>query len=245
MSKQKEVNNEVVEKEKSKDLKIAVLNYSGNVGKTTVVNNLLEPRLKDTHVISIETINSDGGTEIKIKGKDFGLLQDELLINDRLIVDIGASNIEETMRMMSQYKGSHEDFDYFLLPTVPDDKQQADTVSTITALDKMGVPLEKIKLVFNKVEDDINKDFEFVIEFASALGLTIPTTGIEFNEVYQDLRSRGITIQEVINMTDLRSKLKDTKDATEKRKLASLIGSQRLAASANENLDAVFKDLSL
>src|SRR5699024_11059664 len=129
------------------ELKIAVLNYAGGVGKTTVVNNLLKPRMADTPVIAIETINDDGGdTQFKIKGKEYGMLQDELLMNDRLIVDIGASNIEETMRMMGQYKGSHEDFSYFVLPVVPDGKEQIDTASAITALLKMGVPAKKIKV---------------------------------------------------------------------------------------------------
>jgi len=230
---------------KSKDLKIAVLNYSGNVGKTTIVNNLLEPRLLDTPIIAIETINDDGTDQIKIKGKDYGMLQDELLINDRLIVDIGSSNIEETMRLMKQYQGSHEDFDYFLLPTVPDGKQQVDTASTINALKKMGVPVGKIKLVFNKVNDDIEKEFELIIDIAKSGKIAVPTVGIEYSAVYQELRDSGKTISELEAMTDLRARVKETKDPIEKRNLASLIGTQRLAATAKQNLDAVFKDLNL
>tara|TARA_R110000765_G_scaffold404269_1_gene500470 strand:- start:214 stop:912 length:699 start_codon:yes stop_codon:yes gene_type:complete len=230
---------------KSKDLKIAVLNYSGNVGKTTIVNNLLEPRLLDTPIIAVETINDDGTDQIKIKGKDYGMLQDEMLINDRLIVDIGASNIEETMRLMKQYKGSHEDFDYFLIPTVPDGKQQVDTASTIKALKKMGVPSEKIKIVFNKVDEDIEKEFDVIIEIAKAAKLSIPTVGIEYSAVYQELRDSGKTMAELLAMTDLRKQIKATKDPAERISLAALIGTQRLADSAQENLDAVFKDLCL
>ena len=113
------------------DFKIAVVNYAGGVGKTTVVENLFKPRLVDTPIIAIETINNGGTTEFKIKGKDYGMLQDELLMNDRLIVDIGASNVEETMRMMAQYKGSNEDFDYFVLLVKPDGKEKIDTVSKL------------------------------------------------------------------------------------------------------------------
>lgn len=230
------------------ELKIAVLNYAGGVGKTTVVNNLLKPRMKDTPVIAIETINDDGGeTQIKIKGKEYGMLQDELLMNDQLIIDIGASNIEETMRMMSQYKGSHEDFNYFILPVVPDGKEQVDTISAITALKKMGVPAKKIKVLFNKVDDidTIEEDFYLIIEYLQTVKIPVPKIGIEKNEVYDELRQRKQSISELLGMTDLRDKLRQAKDRNEKKSIANLIGLQRLATTANNNLDEVFKDLTL
>lgn len=230
------------------ELKIAVLNYAGGVGKTTVVNNLLKPRMQGTPVIAIETINEDGGdTQIKIKGKEYGLLQDELLMNDRLIIDIGASNIEETMRMMSQYKGSHEDFNYFILPVVPDGKEQIDTISAISALRMMGVPAKKIKVVFNKVDDieKIEEDFHLIIAFLQKVKMPIPEIGIEKNEVYDELRHRKHSISELLNMTDLRDQLRQAKDRNEKKSIANIIGLQRLATTANNNLDEVFKELSL
>lgn len=230
------------------ELKIAVLNYAGGVGKTTVVNNLLKPRMKDTPVIAIETINDGGGeTQIKIKGKEYGMLQDELLMNDQLIIDIGASNIEETMRMMSQYKGSHEDFNYFILPVVPDGKEQVDTISAITALKKMGVPAKKIKVLFNKVDDidTIEEDFYLIIEYLQTVKIPVPKIGIEKNEVYDELRQRKQSISELLGMTDLRDKLRQAKDRNEKKSIANLIGLQRLATTANNNLDEVFKDLTL
>ena len=229
------------------DFKIAVVNYAGGVGKTTVVENLFKPRLVDTPIIAIETINNGGTTEFKIKGKDYGMLQDELLMNDRLIVDIGASNVEETMRMMAQYKGSHEDFDYFVLPVTPDGKEQIDTASTITALMKMGVPAKKIRVIFNKVDDidSINDDFESIIEFVKKLKIHQPAVGIEKNEVYDKLRERGEAINELIAMSDLKEQLRQATDKPKKRMLANLIGLQRLAITANNNLDKVFNDLDL
>ena len=38
-------------------MKVAVINYSGNVGKSTVAGHLLKPRLKDAPIFSIESIN--------------------------------------------------------------------------------------------------------------------------------------------------------------------------------------------
>lgn len=53
------------------------------------------------------------------------------------------------------------------------------------------------------------------------------------------------TIDEILAIQDLREKLKSITNADEKRQIASLIGIQRLAMTAKENLDEVFSDLSL
>lgn len=226
-------------------MKIAVLNFSGNVGKTTIAKNLLLPRLKDTHFVAIESINHGNQDDIKIKSKDFSLLQDELLINDNIIVDIGASNIEETMRLMEQYKGSHEDFDYFVLPTVSDLKQQLDTIETAIKLVEIGVKPNKIRFILNMVNDSerIQNDFARIFDFAKITKIKEPKVGIDTSEVYPKLMSK--TIDEILAMTDLREKLKTAKDESEKRQIANLIGTQRLAMTAKENLDEVFSDLSL
>ncbi|STY98625.1 Uncharacterised protein [Moraxella caprae] len=226
-------------------MKIAVLNFSGNVGKTTIAKNLLLPRLKDTHFVAIESINHGNQDDIKIKSKDFSLLQDELLINDNIIVDIGASNIEETMRLMEQYKGSHEDFDYFLLPTVSDLKQQLDTIETAIKLVEIGVKPNKIRFILNMVNDSerIQNDFARIFDFAKITKIKEPKVGIDTSEVYPKLMNK--TIDELLAMTDLREKLKTAKDESEKRQIANLIGTQRLAMTAKENLDKVFSDLAL
>ena len=228
-------------------MKIAVLNFSGNVGKTTIAKNLLLPRLKETHFIAIESVNHGNQDDIKIKSKDFSLLQDELLINDNIIVDIGASNIEETMKLMEQYKGSHEDFDYFVLPTVPDLKQQLDTIATVIKLLEIGIKPNKIRLILNLVNDSerIQSDFSHIFDFIKETKIKEPKLGIESSEVYPKLTAMEKTIDEILAMTDLREKLKTAKDESEKRQIASLIGIQRLAMTAKENLDEVFSDLSL
>ncbi len=42
-------------------MKVAVINFSGNVGKTTIARHLLAPRITGAEVISIESINADDG----------------------------------------------------------------------------------------------------------------------------------------------------------------------------------------
>jgi len=135
-------------------MKVAVINFSGNVGKTTVAVHLLAPRIQGARVIAIESINAEDGQTDALRGRQFGELQEYLQTADNVIVDIGASNVEELLASMRRYRGSHEDFDYFVLPTVPALKQQQDTIATLVELARLGVPASKLKVVFNQVEDD-------------------------------------------------------------------------------------------
>jgi len=78
-------------------MKVAVMNFSGNVGKTTVAGHLLKPRMGNAPIFSIESINAgadaDGLEVEKMKGKKFGELVDEIMPLDSAIIDVGASNV--------------------------------------------------------------------------------------------------------------------------------------------------------
>ncbi|MCQ9136609.1 hypothetical protein KMS84_38530, partial [Streptomyces sp. IBSBF 2807] len=138
-------------------MKLAVVNFSGNTGKTTVSDQLVWPRLGGLR-FAIETINagaSDDAAEIeRMKGRQFGELSEILMTEDNAVIDVGASNVEDFFKYMGQFAGSHEEFDYFLVPTVSEKKQQADTINTIKTLAALGVPRSRILVVFNKVEID-------------------------------------------------------------------------------------------
>ncbi len=78
-------------------MKLAVINYSGNVGKTTVARHLLAPRVPDCQVVAVESINADDGQPVTIRGRQFAQLQEFLQSVDNVVVDIGASNVEELL----------------------------------------------------------------------------------------------------------------------------------------------------
>src|SRR5690625_4426813 len=150
-------------------MKVAVINFSGNPGKTTLVDNLLAPRIKATRY-EVETINAGNeqreDTE-RITGDDFGDLQEDLMQLESAIVDVGASNAEEFVKQMSQFYGSHEEFDFFVVPVVSEGKQQTDTVKTIKTLAGMGVQPEKIRVVFRS--DDFVDLQEDLMQLESAI----------------------------------------------------------------------------
>jgi hypothetical protein len=134
-------------------MKVAVINFSGNVGKTTVSRHLLLPRIAGAELISVESLNADGNQGQHLRGRQFAELQEYMQTVNSLVVDIGASNVEELMALMRRYRGSHEDFDYFVVPTVPDLKQQEDTMATLSELSRSGISPSRLRLVFNMVDD--------------------------------------------------------------------------------------------
>jgi hypothetical protein len=231
-------------------MKIAVINFSGNVGKTTVAAHLLKPRLGDAPIYSVESLNVDAsadGIEVeKLRGRKYGELQEQLMMRDAAIVDVGASNVEEFLKLMQQYSGSHEEFDMFLVPVVKEKKQQADTVNTIRALAAIGVPRSKIRTVFNKVEVDDSIADEFAALFGLAeleRSFTLnPEAVIYSNEVFERLKSVGKSLGDITSdPIDYRAKLREATTDEDKEHCVRMVAIKRLAVTANKNLDDAYR----
>lgn len=229
-------------------MKIAVINFSGNVGKSTIARHLLVPRLRNAQLIAIESINSDGSQDEAIRGKQFGQLQEALALMEDAVVDVGASNVEDFINLMTQYKGSHEDFDFFVVPTVSKAKQQRDTISTIEALADIGISAKKIRLVFNMVEMDEQAEqiFSGLFDYhASAKRFALKSDAvIHVNDVYSKLNGAQQSISDVLaDPTDFKEKIKTAQSDQEKLKFAQMLSIKRLAVGVTEELDTVFKAL--
>ncbi|KAF3458050.1 hypothetical protein GO287_04181 [Ralstonia solanacearum] len=233
-------------------MKVAVINFSGNPGKSTLADNLLAPRM-NAPKFEIETINAGATANAdaeRLKGKDYGGLQEDLMTLDSAIVDVGASNVEEFIKQMGQFDGSHEEFDYFVVPAISEKKQQIDTVNTIKTLAGLGVPAKKIRVVFNKVEledaNDVPRLFAMIFGFHEAeKRFTLRPEAVVFkNEIFERLRGLNKTVSEIVaDETDYRAMLREATDEAAKARAVSMISAQRLAKSAHKNLDDVYKVL--
>lgn len=236
-------------------MKLCVINFSGNVGKTTIAAHLLKPRMKEPQIFSVESLNSgienDGVEDAEIiKGKRFADLANEILVADEAIVDVGASNVEDFLILMSQYAGSHEDYDFYIIPTVSQKKQLTDTISTIKTLSEMGIPAEKIKIVFNRVEHDEIDDLD---AFASLIGFHSTNPIFTFNEkavvlvndIFDGLKKVNKTLSDLVaDKTDFKAIIRDKKTKPKDKELAlNMLALQRLSIGANKNLDAAYQAL--
>ena len=234
-------------------MKIAVINFSGNVGKTTISRHLLMPRIDGAELIAIESINADEGHQGQsLRGRQFGELQEYMQTVDNVVVDIGASNVEDLMALMRRYRGSHEDFDFFVIPTVAALKQQQDTMATLAELARSGIPASRLKVVFNMVDDEVEVDeaFELLLAFLVQHPVACVSTACRLgaNEIYGRVKGMGaaVNLAELArDTTDYKSLIVKTSNVAEKLALAQALATRRLACGVVPELDACFAALEL
>ena len=231
-------------------MKIAVINFSGNVGKTTVARHLLLPRIYGAELIAVESLHADEGQAQALRGRQFGELQEYLQTVDSAVVDIGASNVEELLGLMHRYRGSHEDFDCFVVPTVPPLKQQQDTIATLVELSRLGVPRSRLKLVFNMAEADLAVEHAFFLVQAfvaeQPVAVANPACWLSSNEIYARIRGTGLDLAALArDQTDYKALIVKASGTTEKLALAQKLATRRLACAVVPELDACFAALGL
>jgi hypothetical protein len=231
-------------------MKIAVINFSGNVGKTTVARHLLMPRIEGAGLIAVESLNAEDGQGQALRGRQFGELQEYLQTVDSVVVDIGASNVEELLALMHRYRGSHEDFDCFVIPTVAALKQQQDTIATLAELARLGVPACRLKLVFNMVEDgvEVAQAFDTLLAFIAEqpIAQANPDCRLGINEIYERVRGSGADLATLASdETDYKVLIVRAKGTAEKLALAQKLATRRLASGVVPQLDACFAALGL
>ncbi|WP_282677470.1 StbB family protein [Serratia marcescens] len=230
-------------------LKIAVLNNSGNVGKSTICNSLLQPRLEGSIVVKVETINTDGTLDEKISASDFIEISKLIDSSPCAIVDVGSSNIETFIKKLTSYKGSQEDFDYFIIPTTPQNKQQMDTLVTIETLLDLDVEPERIKVIFNMVESErsFDKQFSTILENKTFKSLKIKDLPIvHSSELFTHLYEMDKTLNSIVtDDRDFRALMRQSTDKQEIERLSTDRAIKRLATGVTEELDIAFKKLSI
>ena len=204
-------------------MKICVLNSSGNVGKSTVVREVLYPRLENCEIIEIESYNSSNSQfEMNTKkfsgDEDFENLYEYLLDENHTIFDIGASEIANFFENLNEYSGAIQMFDLFVVPTIADSKMMEDTAKTILFLRSQEIEDEKIKIVFNQVAKSVEQEFSALLNFEFDFDVEI---FIKKSNFFKDLALLKTTFIEVYNADKkyYKNLIKETNDPLEKRKL--------------------------
>lgn len=234
-------------------MKVAVINYTGTVGKTTVAAHLLAPRMDNAPIYAIESINETAeglGLDVdKMRGEQFKGFFNKLLKTDNAIIDIGASNVEAFLNGMSQFEDSHEEIDYFIIPVTSGTKEMKETISMLMDLAKLEIPAEKIRLLFNRVGPDLEEEFSILLNYINKQkNCTVNMhASIAENELFDLLAVKKLSIDALLNdETDYKAKIKELgKEGDKKLKdhYADMHVTKSLAKSVNKNLDAAFNAL--
>lgn len=228
-------------------LKLAVLNNSGNVGKSTICQTLLKPRLEESEIIRVETINSDGSTDEKLSAKDYDEIIKRIDDQDCTIIDVGSSNIEQFLVQMNEYQGSHDLIDYFIVPVTVQDKQQRDSIATIIGLLDMGVEEERIKIVYNFAEKDtaIEKQFSIFLSDKTCKKIAGKNPAVVYNSnIFNLLHKSQLKYDQVYSDDrDFRTLIRSASSKEERQELSNIRAVKMLMNGFNSDLDIAFSNL--
>jgi len=225
-------------------MKAMIVNFSGNVGKSTITKYLLAPRLKECKIYSIESINENGHTEKNIRGNALGTILDDMMKYENALLDVGSSNTETVFSLLAKYDGSHEDFDAFVIPVISKPKVINDSISTIMALGEIGVPAKKVIIFLNQIDIETDKSVEFskIINFNS-LHLTYDENlAIPTHDFFARIAGTGFDFLEVLNdKTDYTKLVKETpKDNPKLSEFVLRRSLNRLATSLDKSFSEIF-----
>lgn len=238
--------------------RIAVINSSGNTGKSLVSNYMLRPNmdLQRHYVIgNLSMYSKTYSDEIVLSGKNFDEALKALSNIESAIVDIAADNTEYVIDTMKHNSNSHKVFDYFLVPIVEGLKELEDSLNTIKALLKLGVLPNSIKVTFSntKSTENIDDKFEYLLPHLDELKISYDTNAaIEHNIFYRRLSELDISLSEILSIPidekkNRKEYLRTKKDPerteeeyAELQALVDLITTWRCAQSAVRNLDDVY-----
>lgn len=242
--------------------RVLILNLSGNVGKSTIASALaskLGRDHQDIKVMSIESVNNSDAlndTNLDVeeyRANQFHNLYQDLIMTDRVIVDVGSSNIVQFVEGLVKYRSAAKEFDMFIVPTVPVVKQQTDTIATIKLLCDLGIDSKKIRVVFNQYSggDTVDRTYAHVMGYAQTDGKDMaswfPAPVINANSIFELKNGMCQSIQELAeDTTDFRAEGAKARAARDKgAQLRAAEGQilHDLALSAHENLEQAFTDL--
>lgn len=233
------------------NLKLAILNASGNTGKTTLAKHLFSPLLGGAKRVQIEDLNaSDGAADVEIGVKRFRELAAELAVADdeATVIDIGASAFIAVTEHFTWLEGVRDLIDFWIVPVVPSAKVQKDSIATVAALKRLGVPAERICIVLNNVADPAEAASEFAIVLALRdIGVIVCEQGVLSNELFDELKDGAETVFDLAaDATDFRvakDAARAAGDAAALRAIGVRMVQIMAAKSTAKNLHAVFNAL--
>ncbi len=234
-------------------MKVAVINLSGNTGKTTLSKHLFAPLLNARRV-QIEDVNvGDGEPDLELAAGKFKLLAAELNVaddSDNFVIDIGASNAKLMIEHFADLKTTRSAVDFWVIPVVSASKQKMDSLNTANTLIKIGVEPSKIVMVLNNVTDidSLEHDFAAIIGVRE-LGIQVANEAVLSSDVFEMLKGDVSNVFDLVKTPpDFKALLKAARKADDKEAIKNVgvkMVMQDLVEAAAKNLRAVFESTPL
>jgi len=227
-------------------MKIVVASTVGSAGKTTITAHMLHPRLPKAKIISVDTVNYTVGhfgiDSIEYSGDDFAKMYKDIVKFDDVIIDVGGSLEARQFLEGMDWMGGSDEIDYFIVPAKPDNKDQISAWQTIDTLLTQGVQKDRIKVIFNSVHKDTEREFDHLLGLLYSNGIDFSLDATIFAHDFFDILSKHKrSMQSILaDTTDYKAKLKASTSATEEEEAGELLAAQRAAPKINTLLDKVF-----
>lgn len=226
---------------------IAVVNFAGSVGKTTLTKQLICPMMPGAKRVQIESINSGAsGADVEMSSRQFRFLAEQLAIGkDSMVIDIGGSNIESVVRQMATMEGVEEDIDWWVLPCDERQKIINDTLKTIEHLvNELHVDTCRIVVIANNIEfpDELPTKLAPIFAAAKKTGFHFAGVPIVKSDLFDLVKDADLPIFELAeDETDFNALIAAE---TNEKKLAELGRKKtwrRMAKSLARNMRAVWE----
>jgi len=239
-------------------MNIALINLSGNVGKSTLAVHLFAAHRPGAKIISVESVNTSDadtiqGVEVEeIEASSFREIFKQLMMaTGDVILDVGASNVTRFMSEMARFKSAVHEIDLIVVPVVPQEKQQRDTINTLEWLHERGFDPKRIRVIFNQFDDagvPLESAFSQIYGYLQATpgaATYQPEAIIRTNELYDRVKGTGKTIRELAeDKTDWRAQRAQARTDGDVTGMELAVDGQinkDLAETAQENLASVWK----
>jgi hypothetical protein len=242
-------------------MRTLIWNINGNAGKSTNSNLVFFPRMKKgAEVIYVESDNSipgeiAGSKKLQATSEDWEELTEYLaenIVDHDIIVDIGSSDSKKTKELFTEFAGSLDQFDLFIVPHSPDCKSM-DTALTIDFLHNKGIPKEKIKMLFNIVPTGTNLEKVFADLFAyhkeNDNFILDPRAVVYKTNLFDRIKETDDTVESIVSdKTDWQKKIIEAHPKKDDPKVKEQIGyyvwmntNKMLAKTLVADFDKVFK----
>lgn len=180
------------------ELRILIINSSGNSTKTTTGRWFLRNRMHEPkyHRVGYRERDTREG-EVFAATHKLESVHESLMMSMFVIVEIEVSAFGETIDRMSSMQGCHDDYEFVLIPVVNSSlKLLDDSIRTIEMLIDIGVPPHKFRVLFNRV--DCGCDFDILTDRLAELEIDYDLSAqIENHEFYEKLEILGIKYDEI------------------------------------------------
>lgn len=187
-------------------MKFIVMNNSGNVGKSFIAREVLYANMEEPRkIFDFESYNTPNSVFKALNaeiytGKNFKEMLTQAAFIENAVLDVGSSNILDFLEAMRKYAREMLSYDYFIVPTVLDDKQDTDACKILEILSRFRLQ-EKTRIIFNRYNalyHDINKSK--VKMTAEDLGFAVDSRlTICENTTVNELSTARLTLDEILN----------------------------------------------